>query len=114
MAMLGPIALLALLATWLVLIMAGYTLMYLAVTEPVVSPNRSSCPDRRSSPSGPPRDPGSGRSLLTYTEAGAGPVAGGPAHHLPAQHLRGVLAAGERRGAAAGAGREPADGRQPC
>ncbi len=33
MAMLGPVSLLALLATWLVLIMAGYTLMYLAVTD---------------------------------------------------------------------------------
>jgi hypothetical protein len=33
MAMLGPISLLALLATWLILIMAGYTLMYLAVTS---------------------------------------------------------------------------------
>ena len=33
MAMLGPIALLVLLASWLILIMTGYTLMYLAITD---------------------------------------------------------------------------------
>ncbi len=33
MAMLGPVSLLTLLAAWLTLIVAGYTLMYWAVTE---------------------------------------------------------------------------------
>ena len=33
MAMLGPISLLVLLATWLTLILSGYALMYLAVTS---------------------------------------------------------------------------------
>ncbi len=40
MAMLGPIALLVLLATWLVLIMTGYTLMYLADHRPLADPGR--------------------------------------------------------------------------
>jgi hypothetical protein len=71
MAMLGPIALLALLATWLILIMAGYTLMYLAVTS------RSLTQSVELSGSsvftlGTTTERTLGPLLLTYTEAGLG------------------------------------------
>jgi hypothetical protein len=71
MAMLGPLALLALLATWLVLIMAGYTLMYLAVTS------RSFVQSVELSGSsvftlGTTTERTLGPLLLTYTEAGLG------------------------------------------
>ncbi len=71
MAMLGPIALLALLATWLILIMAGYTLMYLAVTR------RSFTQAVELSGSsiftlGTTTARTLGPLLLTYTEAGLG------------------------------------------
>ncbi len=71
MAMLGPIALLAVLATWLILIMAGYTLMYLAVTS------RSFTQSVELSGSsiftlGTTTARTLGPLLLTYTEAGLG------------------------------------------
>jgi hypothetical protein len=71
MAMLGPIALLTLLATWLILIMAGYTLMYLAVTS------RSFTQSVELSGSsvftlGTTTERTLGPLLLTYTEAGLG------------------------------------------
>ena len=71
MAMLGPISLLAQLATWLLLIMVGYTLMYLAVTD------RSLTRSVELSGSsiftlGTTSDPHLGPLLLTYTEAGLG------------------------------------------
>ncbi len=71
MAMLGPIALLALLATWLVLIMLGYTLIYLAVTS------RSFIQSLELSGSsvftlGTTTEHTLGPLLLTYTEAGLG------------------------------------------
>lgn len=71
MAMLGPITLLVLLASWLVLIMAGYTLMYLAVT------NRGFVRSVELSGSsiftlGTTSDPHLGPLLLIYTEAGLG------------------------------------------
>jgi hypothetical protein len=71
MAMLGPVSLLALLATWLVLIMAGYTLMYLAVT------NRSFTQAVELSGSsiftlGTTTERRLGPLLLTYSEAGLG------------------------------------------
>jgi hypothetical protein len=71
MAMLGPVALLALLATWLVCILAGYTLMYLAVTD------RSLTRSIELSGSsiftlGTTTDPHLGPLLLSYTEAGLG------------------------------------------
>ena len=71
MAMLGPISLLVLLATWLALIMGGYTLVYLAVTGRSVSQavelsgssvfTLGTTSERRLGP-----------LLLTYTEAGLG------------------------------------------
>jgi hypothetical protein len=71
MAMLGPISLLAQLATWLLLIMVGYTLMYLAVTD------RSLTRSIELSGSsiftlGTTSDPHLGPLLLTYTEAALG------------------------------------------
>jgi hypothetical protein len=71
MAMLGPTALLALLATWLILIMGGYTLMYLAVTS------RSFVQSVELSGSsiftlGTTTARTLGPLLLTYTEAGLG------------------------------------------
>jgi hypothetical protein len=71
MAMLGPIALLALLATWLILIMAGYTLMYHAVTGKSLT---GSIELSGSSvyTLGTTSDSRLGPLLLTYTEAGLG------------------------------------------
>jgi hypothetical protein len=71
MAMLAPIALMALLATWLVLILTGYTLMYLAVT------GRSFVRSVELSGSsvftlGTTSESRLGPDLLTYTEAGLG------------------------------------------
>lgn len=71
MAMLAPTALLALLATWLVLIATGYTLMYLAVTD------RSLIQSVELSGSsiftlGTTSDAHFGPLLLSYTEAGLG------------------------------------------
>jgi hypothetical protein len=71
MAMLGPISLLAQLATWLVLIMTGFTLMYLAVT------GRSVTGSVELSGSsvftlGTTSDSRLGPLLLTYAEAGIG------------------------------------------
>ncbi len=71
MAMLGPVALLALLATWLVFIMAGFTLMYLAIT------GRSLTRSIELSGSsiftlGTTSDPVLAPSMLTYLEAGLG------------------------------------------
>ena len=71
MAMLGPVTLLAELGTWLVLVLAGYTLMYLAVT------NKSFAGAVEVSGSsvftlGSATAKGIGPALLTYTEAAAG------------------------------------------
>jgi hypothetical protein len=71
MAMLGPISLLVLLATWLTLILTGYALMYWAVT------GRSFVRSIELSGSsiftlGTTSDPHLGPLLLTYTEAGLG------------------------------------------
>jgi hypothetical protein len=71
MAMLGPIGLLVLLATWLVLIMTGFTLMYLAVT------GRSLARSIELSGSsiftlGTTTAVDLGPNLLTYVEAGLG------------------------------------------
>ena len=71
MAMLGPIALLALLATWLVLILGGYALMYLAVTG--LSLTRSiELSGSSVFTLGTTSDTRLGPSLMTYTEAGLG------------------------------------------
>jgi hypothetical protein len=71
MAMLAPISLLVVLATWLVLIFAGYTLMYLAVTSRSL---RASLELSGSSifTLGTTADSQLGPALLTYTEAGLG------------------------------------------
>ena len=71
MAMLGPVSLLTLLAAWLTLIVAGYTLMYWAVTD------RSLVRSIELSGSsvftlGTTSDPHLGPLLLTYTEAALG------------------------------------------
>jgi hypothetical protein len=71
MAMLAPIVLLTLLATWLILIITGYTLMYLAITD------RSFEKSLELSGSsvftlGTTSDPHIGPLLLSYTEAGLG------------------------------------------
>ncbi len=71
MALLGPISLLVLLATWLVLMIGGYTLIYLAVT------GRSLKTSVELSGAsiftlGTTADARLGPSLLTYTEAGLG------------------------------------------
>jgi hypothetical protein len=71
MAMLGPIALLALLATWIMLILVGFTLMFVAVTE------RSWVAAIELSGSsvftlGSTTDTHLGPLLLTYVEAGLG------------------------------------------
>lgn len=71
MAMLAPVALLVLLATWLVLIMSGYTLIYLGVAGRSL---RQSIQLSGASlfTLGTTTDARLGPSLLTYTEAGLG------------------------------------------
>jgi hypothetical protein len=71
MAMLGPIALLALLATWLVLIMGGYALMYLAVTGHSLT-RSIELSGSSIFTLGTTSDSRLGPSLMTYTEAGLG------------------------------------------
>jgi len=71
MAMLGPVTLFTELATWLILVMSGFTLMYLAIT------NRSLAQAVELSGSsvftlGTVSARGVGPSLLTYTEAATG------------------------------------------
>jgi hypothetical protein len=71
MAMLPPIALVALLATWLVCIVTGYTLMFLAVT----TRSLRQCIELSGSSIftlGTSSDARFGPSLLTYSEAGLG------------------------------------------
>jgi hypothetical protein len=71
MAMLGPVALLTLLAAWLILIIAGYTLMYWAVTDrPVVRSIELSGSSVFTL--GTTSDPHLGPLLLTYSEAALG------------------------------------------
>lgn len=71
MAMLGPATLLAELATWLILVMSGFTLMYLAITDKsfaqAVELSGSSVFTL-----GTESAKGVGASLLTYTEAATG------------------------------------------
>jgi hypothetical protein len=71
MAMLGPVTLLTELATWLILVMSGFTLMYLAITDKsfaqAVELSGSSVFTL-----GTASAKGVGASLLTYAEAAAG------------------------------------------
>jgi hypothetical protein len=71
LAMLGPIALLVLLATWLVLILVGYTLMYLAVTGRSLS-GAIELSGSSLFTLGTTSETRLGPQLLTYSEAGLG------------------------------------------
>jgi hypothetical protein len=71
LAMMAPIALLVLLATWLVLILTGYALMYLAVTDRTVA-GAIELSGSSVFTLGTTSDSHVGPLLLTYTEAGIG------------------------------------------
>ena len=71
LAMMAPVALLVLLASWLVLIMIGYTLMYLAVTHRTVS-RSIELSGSSVFTLGTTSETRLGPLLLTYTEAGIG------------------------------------------
>lgn len=70
-AMLGPTALLVVLVSWLILVMAGFTLMYFAITgrglKDAIALSGSSVFTLGTS-----TDPGLWTKVLTYTEAGTG------------------------------------------
>ncbi|HVA74256.1 MAG TPA: hypothetical protein VNF71_06790 [Acidimicrobiales bacterium] len=71
MAMLGPVALLAILASWLVLVLGGFTLIYLGVTDRSVSAAIELSGSSMFT-LGTTTAAGVGPLLLTYAEAGIG------------------------------------------
>jgi hypothetical protein len=71
LAMLGPVALLVLLGTWLLMIMAGYTLMYLAITDRTLA-KAFELSGSSVFTLGTTSDSHFGALFLSYTEAGLG------------------------------------------
>lgn len=71
MAMLGPVALLAILGSWLVLVLAGFTLVYLGVTDPSLA-RAIELSGSSMFTLGTTTASGIGPLLLTYVEAGIG------------------------------------------